>query len=155
MAKDGSLAQTYVVIAHFLLVGDVTDQSITCNAALRTLNQAACENAAWHMKIGIAPGRTSNYQICRQVLECFDAGILLLIIVDITGNCAIDIRFRDLTIVPWADVKPVVVYLLDRCLGAPMAPQVGGTSSNTHLRGRKVEREIDKVWKESRIGDQQ
>lgn len=31
-AKDGSLAWTYVVFARFLLVGKVTDQSITCNA---------------------------------------------------------------------------------------------------------------------------
>lgn len=50
MAQDGSLAQTYVVLAHFLLVGDVTDQSITCNATLRTLNQAASANAAWQFE---------------------------------------------------------------------------------------------------------
>lgn len=47
MAQDGRLAQTYVVLAHFLLVGDVTDQSITCNATLRTLIQAAWANAVW------------------------------------------------------------------------------------------------------------
>lgn len=34
--------------------------------------------------------------------------------------------FSGLTIVPCAVIKTVVDYLLERCLGAPMAPRVGG-----------------------------
>lgn len=86
-------------------------------------------------------------------LECFGVRILLLIIVDIIGNLAIDIGFSGLTIVPWAVVKTVVDYLLERCLGAPMVPRVGGTSNSTHSWGRKVKRDIQGI-EDSRIADQ-
>lgn len=67
MAQDGSLAKPYVVCTRTFLIGwgSITDQGITCNATLRTLNQAACANAAWvvvraYRKIGIAAWRSSN-----------------------------------------------------------------------------------------------
>lgn len=78
-----------------------------------------------------------------------------MIIDDIVGNCAVAVGFEGLTIVPWAVVKVVVDCLLERRLGAPMAPRVGGTNISTHSSpGQKVERDTQGM-EDSRIADQQ
>lgn len=61
---------------------------------------------------------------------------------------------KGLTAVPLADVNTVVDYLLERCLGAPMALRVAGMTISTYSRGQEVERDTQSM-EVSRIADQQ